>query len=100
MEFRIEITPSALEELKAIKRYYRHRLVEAIDTRLKHQPTNESKNRKQLIGVVPDFEHVPPIWELRVGDYRIFYDVDEIEEIVVVRAVRKKPSHMQTEDVL
>jgi len=35
---------------------------------------------------VPPFEAVPPIWELRVGNYRVFCDVDDEEQRVYVRA--------------
>ncbi len=43
---------------------------------------------------------VPPIWELRVGEFRIFYDVAEEERKVYVRAVRRKPPHKTTEETL
>lgn len=52
-----------------------------------------TRNRKLLEPLVPDFEAVPPIWELRVGDYRIFYDVCEEEKIVYIRAVRYCAEH-------
>ena len=42
----------------------------------------------------------PPIWELRVGAYRVFYDVDEDLNVVYVRAVREKPPDKRTEDIL
>jgi hypothetical protein len=35
-----------------------------------------------------------------VGSYRVFYDVDETVRIVYVRAVREKPPHADTEDIL
>ncbi len=53
-----------------------------------------------LEGLAPSFEAVPPIWELRVGEYRIFYDVDEDEKKVYVRAIRRKPPHKTTEEIL
>ena len=31
-----------------------------------------------------------PVWQLRVGDLRVFYDVDAERREVVVRAVRRK----------
>ncbi len=43
---------------------------------------------------------VPPIWELRVGDWRVFYDVEEKAGKVFVRAVRHKPPHKTTEEIL
>ena len=49
-----------------------------------------SRNRKELTALVPPWEHVPPVWELRVDEYRVFYDVDPGARLVVVRAVRRK----------
>jgi len=40
---------------------------------------------------------VPPIWHLRLGDYRVFCDVDEVEGWVFVRAVGPRPTHQTTE---
>ena len=53
-----------------------------------------------LIGLIPPWEHVEPVWELRVGEYRVFYDVDEAESMAIIRAIRRKPAHMTTEDIL
>ena len=44
----------------------------------------------------PPLELCPPIWQLRIGDHRVFYDVDEGERRVFVRAVRRKPPHRTT----
>ena len=33
---------------------------------------------------------IEPVWELRVGDLRVFYDVDTRAMQVIVRAVRRK----------
>lgn len=41
-----------------------------------------------------------PVWELRVGEYRVFYDVDEATAIVYIRAIRHKPPHKTTEEIL
>jgi len=53
-----------------------------------------------LSGLLPSWEHVPPIWELRVDEYRVFYDVDEKAAGVVIRAIRHKPAHVTTEEIL
>jgi mRNA-degrading endonuclease RelE of RelBE toxin-antitoxin system len=58
-----------------------------------------SRSRKLLEGVAPGFEHVPPVWELRVGGYRVLYDVDVHRHVVWIRAVRFKDRE-STEDVL
>jgi mRNA-degrading endonuclease RelE of RelBE toxin-antitoxin system len=43
---------------------------------------------------------VPPVWELRLDEDRVFYDVDETEKTVKVRAVRHKPPHKTTEEIV
>jgi mRNA-degrading endonuclease RelE of RelBE toxin-antitoxin system len=100
MPYEIEISVAAVEELKEIEPYYRQPVVDAIDQELAHQPTTETRNRKLLVGLAPSFEHVPPIWQLRVGDYRVFYDVDEQRQVVSIRAIREKPPHVTTEDIV
>ena len=98
--YEIEITDLAVEELKDIRVYDRRRVADAIRNQLTHQPTVATRNRKQLDAAVPEFEHTPPIWELRVGEYRVFYDVDESGQVVYVRAVRRKKPGQTTEDII
>jgi hypothetical protein len=50
-----------------------------------------------LPDLVPPFFRVPPVWEIRVGDFRVYYDVDD--EVVNIRAIRTKPPHQTTEQV-
>jgi mRNA-degrading endonuclease RelE of RelBE toxin-antitoxin system len=100
MAYAIDIAPSALNELKSIKPFYRRRIVDAIDAQLMSQPAVETRNRKPLSGAKPDFEHVPPLWELRVDRFRVFYDVNAEASQVSIRAVREKPLHTVTEEIL
>jgi mRNA-degrading endonuclease RelE of RelBE toxin-antitoxin system len=50
--------------------------------------------------VKPPWDHELPVWELRVGEYRVFYDVNDTERQVTVRAIRRKPPHATTEEIL
>jgi mRNA-degrading endonuclease RelE of RelBE toxin-antitoxin system len=100
MAFTIEVTRSAAGELKAIRLYERQRIVEEIEAQLAQQPNVGTRNRKCLQGITPGFEHIPPIWELRVGEYRVFYDVDTEANTVYVRAVRRKTPEQTTEDIV
>src|ERR1700676_983320 len=100
MVFAVQIMPGAFAELTAIKVFDRRRVAEAIDVQLTQQPLVETKNRKLMLDARPSFECEPPIWELRVGNYRVFYDVDEAVQTVFVRAIREKPPHATTEEVL
>jgi len=67
---------------------------------LRGEPDVETRNRKQLASLVPPWTAEPPIWELRVGEYRVFYDVSQEDSVVYVRAVRKKPFGRTTEEIL
>jgi len=98
MPFAIKIDPSALEELGSIRVFDRRAIVQAIDDQLVHEPTVATRNRKMLPDLVPPFFCEPPIWQLRVGDFRVYYDV--VEAVVHVRAIRTKPPHQTTEQVL
>ncbi len=99
MAHEIKLLGSAASELKRFRVYEQRRIVDEIEIHLRHQPTVPSRNRQCLVGLTPSFEHTPPIWELRVGDFRVFYDVEPEAEVVYVRAVRRKGRGQTTEDI-
>ncbi len=97
--FAIRLTQGAMKELKRLRPHDRARVVDEIERCLAEQPWEPSRNRKELTALVPPWEHLPPVWELRVGDHRVFYDVDAEARVVVVRAVRRK-SRSTTEEIV
>lgn len=99
MRFEIVVHELAESELAELRTFDRRQLLDAMASQLAHEPTQATRNRKRLDRLTPSFEHVPPIWELRVGDFRVFYDVDETINIVNVRAVRRKWPHQTTEQI-
>ena len=100
MAYEPYITQPALAELKAIRVFDRRRIVAEIKSQLIHEPTVPSRHRKCLGSASPAFEHVPPVWELRIGDFRVFYDVDEWTSFVFVRAIRRKEPEQTTAEVI
>ena len=89
--FRIRFARGALDDLKRLRARDRVRVVAEIERCLSEHPQEPSRNRKELEGgLVPPWEHVKPVWELRVGDVRVFYDVHTGAQQVIVRAVRRK----------
>jgi mRNA-degrading endonuclease RelE of RelBE toxin-antitoxin system len=98
--YAIEVTDLAIEELSNIRAFERRPILETIRQQLTYEPIATTRNRKLLKSLVPSFESVPPIWELRVGEYRVFYDVDEGEKIVYIRAIRRKTPEQTTEDIV
>ena len=88
--FEIRLARGALEDLRRLRAHDRARILDEIERCLMEQPQEPSRNRKELAALVPPWEHVSPVWELRVDDHRVFYDVDAQARVVIVRAVRGK----------
>ena len=80
----IEFTTEALEDLRLLRTYDQRRVVESVEEQLRHQPTQETRNRKRLR------PNELAEWELRVATFRVFYDVDEENDIVKIEAVGYK----------
>jgi len=98
--FTIVFSEGTKDDLKYLRAYDRWRLLDAIEEQLTHAPSAATKNRKLLHNLAPPFEAIPPIWQLRVGAFRVFYDVSEEERRVYVRAVRRKRGHVKPEEIL
>ncbi len=84
MPYTIAYSPEATDHLKGLTARARAVVVDAIDRQLIHQPTIETRNRK------PMRSHDLAPWELRMGQWRVYYDVGEAEQIVFIRAVGMK----------
>lgn len=82
--FSIEITAEARRDLAFYTAYERRRIVAAVFDQLGVEPMNITRNRKELQG------HPISRWELRVGRYRVFYEVDLVEHIVNIIAIGHK----------
>ena len=98
--YEIRFSEGVEEDLKKIKAFELRKIFEEMEVQLKNDPLETTKNKKILENLIPPFEAAPPIRELRVGEYRVFFDVDEQEKVVYVRAVRRKPPHKTTEEIL
>jgi mRNA-degrading endonuclease RelE of RelBE toxin-antitoxin system len=98
--YEIRYSEGVADDLASLPASQRARILDWIEVQLKHEPNRPTRNRKILLGLVPPWQHADPIWELRIGEYRVFYDVDEAESAVVIRAIRRKPPHKATEEIL
>lgn len=99
MAYEVILEGNAAEELRGFRVFERRRIVDELNGQLSHEPLIETRNRKPLFGLTPSFEHRPPVWELRTGEVRVFYDVDEEAQTVNVRAIRRKERGQTTEDI-
>jgi len=96
----IRLAESVRDDLKRVPAHYRCIILDAMEAHLSRNPEQGTRRKKMLVSLVPNFEARTPVWQLRVGDYRVFYDVDQAEKIVYVRLVRKKPAPRSTEEIL
>jgi mRNA-degrading endonuclease RelE of RelBE toxin-antitoxin system len=81
MRYEIILAPEALDDLRRLKAHQRAQVRDALEQYLRHEPTQSSRSRiKRLRGLMR------PQFRLRVGDFRVFYDVSEsaVEVLAIV----------------
>jgi mRNA-degrading endonuclease RelE of RelBE toxin-antitoxin system len=98
--YAIRYAASVELDLRELSAYYQRIILSAIETHLTHEPMAPSRRRKPLPNLTPSWAAERLMWELRVREYRVFYDVSEPEQIVMVRAIRHKSPEQRTEDLL
>jgi mRNA-degrading endonuclease RelE of RelBE toxin-antitoxin system len=79
--FRVELSDNALDDLRPLRKTEQVLILDSIETFLAHDPLSETRRRKPL--------RSNPIasWELRIDQFRVFYDVDAGAEVVLIKAV-------------
>ena len=70
MPYHIEYVRPAIEHLRYLTARQRSIVFAGVDGQLQYEPTVETRNRKQM--------RANPLasWELRLGDVRVYYDVE------------------------
>ena len=82
----VEVSPHAERDLAKLPGAITRLILEEIRARLSTEPTQEMKTRiKRLIGFSP------PLYRLRVGDYRVSYRV-ALQHVAVLGVFHKKDS--------
>ena len=83
--YTIILKRSAIADLDALRKYDATQIANAMERHLQHDPTKESKSHiRRLRGITN------PDYRLRVGDYRVFYVVDEdARRVDVLRVMHK-----------
>jgi len=86
--FQIRFSPEVREHLESLSPREQRIVLDEISEQLQHEPGVPTRNRKRL--------RPNPLapWALRVGDLRVLYDVDDLEQrvdvLVIGRKVREK----------
>jgi len=89
MAYGIEIAPTANDDLAAMKAFHRAGILDAIEKHLTHTPTAISRSRIKRLHLLDS-----PAYRLRVGDYRVYYDVDEVSHTVIVLRILSKTASL------
>ena len=82
--YNIEYTAVAVADLRYLKRHEQARVLDGIDAQLRYQPTVETRQRKRMRP--NDIAE----WELRIGEFRVLYTVDEAETRVAIQRIGEK----------
>jgi mRNA-degrading endonuclease RelE of RelBE toxin-antitoxin system len=89
--YEIRLGEDAQGDLRRMPVHVQRRIVATMRAELKHRPTSGQPPRKLL---APDADSgivtSAPVWQLRVGDYRVFYDVDEVRRVVTAQRIARK----------
>ncbi|OQX02661.1 MAG: hypothetical protein BWK80_57415 [Desulfobacteraceae bacterium IS3] len=82
MKYQLEIKPGAEGDLNYYSSHVRQIIAEAISDHLQNDAGIQTKKKKKLR------ENPVAPWELKIGDYRVFYEI--VRETVNVLAVGHK----------
>ena len=88
--FEINFTQTAAGHVRAYREFEQKIILDAVEEQLRHDPTVEIRDRKRL------GENNLSDWELRMQNFRVFYDVIAANDcrVVKIKAVRHKEHNM------
>jgi mRNA-degrading endonuclease RelE of RelBE toxin-antitoxin system len=91
LKYRIEYSPETEDQFRILTARQQMTVLDTVEKQLQYQPSVETRNRKPM--------RPNPIapWELRIGNLRVYYDIeDKPERIVYIRAVGiKERNHVR-----
>lgn len=81
MAYRVTFSVESLQHIEFLSARQRQIVLSGIREQLIYEPTVETRNRKLMR------PNPLAVWELRMGNLRVYYDIDTEESIVDIRAV-------------
>jgi mRNA-degrading endonuclease RelE of RelBE toxin-antitoxin system len=88
--YTIEFSAEVEADLKWFSRREQNIILDGIKTNLRYEPTRVTTNRKPC---QREPDQVAD-WELRIGVYRVYYDVDEAVQVVGIERIGEKPNNI------
>jgi len=87
--YAIEFSEEAEKDLKWFTRREQNIILDGIKTNLRYEPMRVTINQKpcrQEPNQIAD-------WELRIGIYRIYYNIEESVQVVAIERIGEKPNN-------
>lgn len=85
LPYRIEFVRDAIEDLRHLRKTYQVKVLDRIERHLAYEPGRQSKSRMKRLRAAT----FPP-YRLRVDQFRIYYDIDEPNRVVMVYGIMPK----------
>ena len=82
MPFSIEFSIAALKELKKLRKLDQVKILDGIEVHLTYEPKRVSRSRIKRLK-----EILQPAYRLRIDEFRVYYDVDDRSNTVIVYGV-------------
>ena len=92
-KYGIRLKPSAIRDMDRLRKYDAARIADGMERHLAVEPGRESKSRIKRLKGISD-----PDYRLRVGDYRVFYNVVG-ERVDVLRVMHKEETYGYYEEL-
>ena len=83
MSYAIKIKPRAIKDLRKVDKHFASNIADAIE---QLQYNLNSVNVKKLTNFTPEYR-------LRIGNYRILFEIENNSEIVIYRIVHRKDAY-------
>ena len=83
----VYVTPTALKEIRDLPGHMRRKLKRAMDE-LANNPHPATSQRLKIPETIP-----VEVWRVRLETWRIVYPVTEVEKIIDIVAVRRRPPY-------
>ena len=88
MEFSIHLTDSAIDDINYFRKKERRSISDGIALFLTHDANVETRNRKPLR------QNELASWELRIDEYRVFYDFEGDDQVKIVAIGHKEHNEL------
>lgn len=82
MRYETSLKPRAMKDMRSIPKHDAERIMQALE-----------KLRDDLAGDVKRLTNITPEYRLRVGDYRVLFEIEQTNQVVVYRVRHRREAY-------